>query len=144
MLRLYDYAASANCLKVRLLFAQLGLEYERVPVDIFAGEASTPEFLALNPAGRTPVLKLETGEALPESNAIVLYLAEGTRFLPFDRLGRARVLQWLFFEQNLFEPNVGSARFWRLTGRAEQRPDVFRRFLEVGGSALEALERHLR
>ena len=143
MLRLYDYAASANCFKVRLLLAQLGLEYERVPVDIFAGEASTPEFLALNPSGRTPVLQLETGEALPESNAILLYLAEGTPLLPFDRLGHARVLQWLFFEQNLLEPNAGSARFWKLTGRAAGRPDVFQRFLEAGAAALAVLERHL-
>lgn len=120
MLRLYDYAASANCYKARLALAQLGLEYERVPVDIFAGESTTPAYREKNPAGRTPVLEPDSGEALAESNAILLYLGEGTPLVPGPLLERARVWQWLFFEQNLFEPNVGTARFWRLTGREEQ------------------------
>ena len=142
-LRLYDFGPSANCLKVRILLAHLGLRYERVPVDLFAGETLSAEYLARNPAGRTPVLELADGECLPESNAILLYLAEGTPYLPGDRLGRARVHQWLFFEQNLLEPNVGTARFWRLTGRDEQRPEVFEQKLEAGRAALEALERGL-
>ena len=116
-MRLYDYAASANCLKARILIAQLGLDVERVPVDLFAGETGSPEYLARNPAGRTPVLELDDGRTIPESNAILLYLAEGTGFLPADRVDLARVHGWLFFEQNLVEPNLGSARFWRLTGR---------------------------
>jgi glutathione S-transferase len=140
-LRLYDYGPSANCLKVRILLGHLGLRYERVPVDLFAGETLSAAYLARNPAGRTPVLELADGECLPESNAILLYLAERTRYLPDDRLGRARVHQWLFFEQNLLEPNVGTARFWRLTGRAEQRPEVFAQKLDAGHAALEALER---
>ena len=143
MLKLYDYGASANCLKVRLLLRLLGIEYERVPVDLFAGETRTEEYLALNPAGRTPVLILDRGEPLAESGAILLYLAEGTRFLPWDRLERARVHQWLFFEQNLLEPNVGTARFWRLTGRAAQRPEVFEPKLEAGRDSLAVLERGL-
>ena len=143
MLRLYDYGASANCLKVRLLLRLLGIEYERVPVDLFAGETRTEEYLALNPAGRTPVLILDGAEPLAESGAILLYLAEGTRFLPSDRLERARVHQWLFFEQNLLEPNVGTARFWRLTGRAAQRPEVFEPKLEAGRDSLAVLERGL-
>jgi glutathione S-transferase len=143
VLRLYDFGPSANCLKARILLSHLGLRYERVPVDLFAGETLTPGYLARNPAGRTPVLELSDGECLPESNAILLYLAEGTPYLPADRLDRARVHQWLFFEQNLLEPNVGTARFWRLTGRAEQRPEVFAQKLEVGRAALEALERGL-
>jgi|RhiMetdeSRZDD1v2_1073273.scaffolds.fasta_scaffold09179_9 glutathione S-transferase len=143
MLRLYDFAPSANCLKVRILLAHLGLRYERVPVDLFAGETLTPEYLARNPAGRAPVLELADGESLPESNAILLYLAEGTPYLPADRLARARVNQWLFFEQNLVEPNLGTAQFWRLTGRAEQRPEVFAQKRDAGQAALEILERHL-
>ncbi|MGH3030451.1 MAG: glutathione S-transferase family protein [Gaiellaceae bacterium] len=143
MFKLYDYAGSGNCYKVRLLLAQLGLEYERIPIDIFAGESTTPAHLARNPAGRTPVLELPSGETIAESNAILLYLAEGTPLLPADLLQRARVWQWLFFEQNFLEPNVGTARFWRLTGRETERPEVFAARVESGRAALVALERHL-
>ncbi len=143
MLRLYDYAASANCLKVRVLLAHLGLEYERVPVDIFAGESTKAEHLARNPAGRTPVLELESGQTIAESNAILLYLGEGTPLVPDELVERAHVWQWLFFEQNLLEPNVGTARFWRLTGRDGLRPEVFASRVEAGAAALAALERHL-
>ncbi len=118
-MKLYDYGPSANCLKVRILLAHLGLPYERVPVDIFAGDSQTPEHLSRNPAGRTPVLELDSGETLAESNAILLFLARGSQYLPTEPLDEARVWQWLFFEQNLLEPNVGTARFWRLTGRDE-------------------------
>jgi glutathione S-transferase len=89
-MRLYDYAASANCFKVRLLLAQLGTDYERVPVDIFAGETLTNEFAAINPARTTPVLEPVPGRYLPESAAILAYLAEGTPFLPDDRFERRR------------------------------------------------------
>jgi glutathione S-transferase len=140
MPRLYDYAASANCYKARLLLAQLGLAYERVPVDIFAGESTTPAYLAKNPAGRTPVLELDGGETIAESNAILLYRGEGTPFVPDDLVERARVWQWLFFEQNLFEPNVGTARFWRLTGRDEARPEVFAARVESARAALGTLD----
>ena len=143
MLKLYDYPASANCYKARLLLAQLGLPYERVPVDIFAGESTTPEHLARNPAGRTPVLELDSGETVAESNAILLYLGEGTPFVPEALSERARVWQWLFFEQNLFEPNVGTARFWRLTGRDTLKPDVFAARLESARAGLETLDRGL-
>jgi len=142
--RLYDYAASANCYKARLLLAQLGLAYERVPVDIFAGESTTPAYREKNPAGRTPVLELDTGETIAESNAILLYLGEGTPFVPGDLLERARVWQWLFFEQNLFEPNVGTARFWRLTGRDAERPEVFAARIESARDALAVLDDGLR
>jgi len=143
MLRLYDDPASANCLKVRVLMRQLGLEWERLPVDLFAGETRTPEYFERNPAGRTPVLVLDDGEALAESGAILLFLAEGTPFLPDGRLERARVHQWLFFEQNLLEPNVGTARFWKLTARDGLRPEVFAQKVEAGKDALAVLERGL-
>jgi glutathione S-transferase len=143
MLKLYDYGPSANCFKARLVMTQLGIPFEKVPVDLFAGETLTGEYLARNPAARTPVLELESGESLPESNAIVLYLAEGTELLPADRIQRARVLGWLFFEQNLLEPNVGTATFWKLTGRADERPEVFAQRIEAGRNALSALERGL-
>ncbi|MBA3475707.1 MAG: glutathione S-transferase family protein [Actinobacteria bacterium] len=142
-MRLYDFNASANCYKVRLLAAQLGLELELVPVDLFAGESQTPEHLARNPAGRTPVLELDSGDHLAESGAILLYLAEGTALLPDDKLGRARAAQWLFFEQNLLEPNIGTGRFWILTGRAEGRDELVRRWQKVGRHSLDVLERRL-
>ena len=99
MLTLYDYLSSGNGYKCRLLLNQLGIPYHRVELDIMKGETRTPEFLAKNPNGRIPALELEDGSVLAESNAILFYLAEGTPFLPADRLGRAQVLQWLFFEQ---------------------------------------------
>jgi glutathione S-transferase len=143
MLRLHDFPASANCYKVRLLLAQLGVDYERVPVDIFAGESQTDEYRAMNPAGRTPVLELENGETIAESGAILLYLGEGTDLLPVERLGRARAAQWLFFEQNLLEPNVGTARFWLLTGRAEGNAEIVARCQAMGLAALGVLDAHL-
>lgn len=143
MLELFDFAASGNCYKVRLLLAQLGLPYERVPVDLFSGETLTPEYLALNPAGRTPVLVTEGGEPIAESNAILLHLAEGTSFLRSAPLERARVWQWLFFEQNLLEPNLGTARFWILTGRGADEPQVLERCRRMAAGALEALDRGL-
>ena len=141
--RLYDYAASANCYKARLLLAQLGLDYERVTVDIFAGDTTTAAYRAKNPAGRTPVLELDSGETIAESNAILLYLGEGTPFIPAELRERARVWQWLFFEQNLFEPNVGTARFWHLTGRAALQPEVFAARLESAAAAVATLDEGL-
>src|SRR5688572_32069496 len=98
-MRLYDYAASGNCFKVRLLFALLGRDYERVPVDIFAGDTLTDAYVAINPLRETPVLELAAGERLAQSAAILWYLADGTAFLPEDRFERAQVAQWLSFEQ---------------------------------------------
>jgi glutathione S-transferase len=140
---LFDYGPSANCLKVRVLLRQLGVEHERVEVDIFAGESRTDGYRALNPTGRTPVLRLDDGRAIAESNAILLFLAEGTPFLPTDAVERAHVHQWLFFEQNLLEPNVGTARFWRLTGRDRQRPQAAEQRREAGEDALRILDEYL-
>jgi glutathione S-transferase len=144
MLRLYDYLDSGNGYKVRLLLAQLGAPYELVELDILAGETRTPAYLAKNPNGRIPLLELESGEYLPESNAILWYLAEGTPFLPDDRVGRARVLQWMFFEQYSHEPNIATSRFWRL----HFEPDDERRVLleskqAPGYAALGVMEGHL-
>ncbi len=142
-MRLYDSSVSANCYKVRLLAANLGLELERVPVDIFTGEAGTDEHLARNPAGRTPVLELDSGEHLPESGAILLFLAEGTPLLPADPYERARAAAWIFFEQNLLEPNIGTGRFWLLTGRAAGNEALLERWRDMGEKALAVLERQL-
>ena len=112
MLRLYDNHLSGNGYKLRLLLAHLGLAYERVEVDILKGGTRTPEFLVRNPNGRIPVLELEDGMCIAESNAILFYLAEGSRFLPSDRLSRATTLQWMFFEQYSHEPCIAVARHW--------------------------------
>jgi glutathione S-transferase len=117
--RLYDYGASPNCYKVRLLLAQLGTEYERVPTDIFGGDTLTDEYAAVNPARRTPVLETDDGDHLPESGAILLYLAEGTDLLPEDLLERAQVMRWLFFEQSQVVPTIGGLRFLAGTGRMD-------------------------
>src|SRR3954469_24161831 len=106
-MRLYDYAASANCYKPRLLLALLGREYERVAVDIFAGDTLTDEYAALNPARETPVVELDDGRVMTQSDAILWYLAEGTEFLPRDAFERGQVLQWLFFEQERVMAGIG-------------------------------------
>lgn len=140
---LYEHPASANCLKVRILLRQLGLDFERVTLDLFSGETRKPEHLARNPDGRVPVLELDGGEMIPESGAIMLYLAEGTPLLPSEPLARARVHQWLFFEQNQIEPGLAVARFMALIGRVKKRPEIFADRLGQGRRALESLERGL-
>jgi len=144
MLRLYDFLPSGNGYKVRLLLHQLAIPFERIELDIMRGETRTQEFLAKNPNGRIPLLELADGTCLAESNAILWYLAEGTPFLPTDRLARAHVLQWMFFEQYSHEPNIATSRFWlthlelteeRRAGLAQKRP--------LGHAALAVMESHL-
>jgi glutathione S-transferase len=139
-LRLYDYPASANCYKAPLLLALLDRECERVAVDIFAGDTLTDAYAGLNPARETPVLELDDGRLLSQSNAILWYLAEGTEYLPSDPFGRAEVAQWLFFEQERVMSGIGSARFRILTGRD---PEIVAARLELGRGALEMLDAHL-
>jgi glutathione S-transferase len=110
-MHLYDYLDSGNGYKVRLLLAQLGQKYGWTHVDIDKGLTRTPEFLKRNPNGRIPTLELDDGTCLPESNAILWYLAEGSRFVPATQLGRAQVLQWMFFEQYSHEPYVATPRY---------------------------------
>jgi glutathione S-transferase len=107
-------------MKARILLRQLELPYERVTVDLFKGETRSPEHFGRNPDGRIPVLELDSGETIAESGAILLHLAEGTPYLPADGLARTRVHQWMFFEQDRVEAELGYARFLRLSGRHEQ------------------------
>jgi glutathione S-transferase len=142
-LRLYDYEASPNCYKVRLLLGELGLEYERVAVDIFAGETMTGEYAAKNPALTTPVLELSPGEYLPESAAILLYLAEDSALLPAGRTARAQIYRWLFFEQSAIVPTLGRLRFQLMTGRLAPDSDEFQRQKRVAMGPTGVVEGHL-
>ena len=145
MLTLYDYMDSGNGYKVRLTLAHLGLPYRLIECDILKGETRTPDFLARNPNGRIPLLELEDGTCLAESNAICWYLAEGTALAPADRLARGQTLQWMFFEQYSHEPYIAVARFWKhylpkLTPLQElELPGR----MEKGYAALGVMERHL-
>lgn len=143
MLTLYDDPLSRNGYKVRLLLRHLDMPFRFVRMDILAGETRRPAFLAKNVAGRIPLIEWDDGATLAESNAILFALAEGTAFLPDDRRQRAEVLRWMFFEQNLIEPTIGTARFLRKLGRHELRPDAYSHRLEIARDALEALDRHL-
>ena len=142
-LRLYDYAASCNCYKIRLLLAQLARPYERVSVDIFNGETLTDGYAQVNPMRTTPVL--ETGEKrrLAESAAILVYLSKGTSYLPEDAFELADVIRWLIYEQTQVIPMIGGLRFRLLTGRLKpDDPDAARR-LASGAEILALLDGHL-
>lgn len=143
MLRLYDFLESGNSYKVRLLLAQLGRPFERIEMDILKGETRTPAFLALNPNGRIPLLELEDGRHLAESNAIQFYLAEGTDFLPADSFERAQVLQWMCFEQYSHEPYIAVVRFWYHAGVVEEHRHELEQRRERGHQALRVMEEHL-
>jgi glutathione S-transferase len=142
-MRLYDYAASGNCYKVRLLLALLGQPYERVEVDIFGGDTLTDEYARVNPLRETPVLETDGGERIAQSNAILWYLADGTEYLPADRVARALVLHWTYFEQERVMPGLGGTRFRRVTGRAAADPAGDARRFQLGLDTLETLDAHL-
>src|SRR5579871_5330785 len=110
-LRLYDYAASCNCYKVRLLLAHLARPYQRISVDIFNGETLTEAYARMNPMRTAPVLEIEPGRYLPESNAILFYLARGTHYLPEEPFELAQVIRWLVYEQTDVVPLIGGLRF---------------------------------
>ena len=145
MLTLYDYMASGNGYKVRLVLAHLGLPYKLVECDILKGETRTPEFLAKNPNGRIPTLELADGSFLFESGAIVWYLADGTPLVAQDRKARAQTLQWMFFEQYSHEPCIAVARYWKHilpTLSPLQEMDLPNR-MKGGYAALDVMEKHL-
>jgi glutathione S-transferase len=143
-MHLFDYLDSGNGYKVRLLFAQLGQKYDWTDVDIDKGLTRTPEFLKRNPNGRIPTLELDDGTNLAESNAILWYLAEGSRFVPATQLGRAQVLQWMFFEQYSHEPYVATPRYLmrHFPDDHPRRAEIPAR-LEKGHAALAVMEQHL-
>jgi glutathione S-transferase len=139
---LYDSAVSGNCYKVRLLFALLGVDYERRPVDVVERKDRLELLGELNPGLRVPTAVLEDGRPLGESGAILWYFADGTSYLPDDAFDRAKVLQWMFFEQYSHEPYVAVARHWMLHGLADD-PDALAEKHRGGYAALDGLERGL-
>jgi glutathione S-transferase len=142
-MRLHDYPSSGNCYKARLALAQLDVPYERVNVDIFNGDTLTDEFGALNPARTTPVLETDAGDVLVESNAILVYLADGSELWPDDPVERAEVLRWLFYEQAEIVPSIGSLRVRLAAGVIAPDSSAAKRFLASGTAALSLLEGHL-
>jgi glutathione S-transferase len=143
-LRLFDFLPSGNGYKIRLLLTQLGIPFERINLDITKSETRSPDFLSKNPNGKIPVLEVEPGQYLAESNAILIYLSEGTEYLPYDRWQRAQVLQWLFFEQFSHEPYIATPRFWIsiLRTHSEHQAEIEKRH-EHGYAALRLMENHL-
>jgi glutathione S-transferase len=121
MLTLYDYLPSQNAWKVRALLNHLGTPYHTVPVSIFEGEGRTPAHLRISPTGKVPAIRLDDGRTLAESNAILAFLADGTPYLPSEPFARAKVHQWLSFEQEQVEMTIGSLRYWTMTGKLPRR-----------------------
>jgi len=144
VLKVYGDLQSGNCYKVKLLLCQLGLPHEWKHVDILNKETRTPTFLAKNLNGKIPLLEIEEGMYLPESNAILHYLADRTPFLPAERLLRAQVLQWQFFEQYSHEPHIAGARYIiRYLGRPGDYEAKLQEKMAPGYAALEVMEKHL-
>ncbi len=143
-MRLYDSDVSGNCYKVRLLLSLLGRDYERVSVDVIDRSRRVALLGGKSPILRVPVLELDDGTYLAESNAILWYLAQGSEYFPTDPIEQTRVLQWMFFEQNLHEPNIAVIRFWVTYAKtADQYPEPMKLRTAGGYSALKSMEKHL-
>ena len=138
-MKIYGDSISGNCLKVKWVADSLGLSYDWIETDILAGQSRTPRFLALNPAGQVPLVVRDDGRPLAQSNAIILDLAEGSDLIPKDAYDRARMLEWMFWEQYSHEPYVAVARFHvRYLGKAVAELEA--RIVERGAAALQRLE----
>jgi glutathione S-transferase len=143
-MRLYNSQLSGNCWKVRQILALRGIDYERVEVDVFDRSNRAELLGGKNPALRVPTLELDDGEHLAESNAILWYFGDGSPYVPHDPLERARVLQWMFFEQYEVEPSIAVARFWiTLLGESEKYAQELESKLRAGNKALAAVDGHL-
>jgi glutathione S-transferase len=145
MYKLYTMLRSGNSYKVRLALALLNIPYEAVEIDILRGESRTPDYLAKNPSGQIPLLEVD-GRYLAESNAILWFVAAGTSLAPEQRIERAEVLQWMFFEQHALEPNIGAAYFWLslVRGGRELQTHALEDWMERGYAALQVMENHLK
>ncbi|HCA24072.1 MAG TPA: glutathione S-transferase [Pseudomonas sp.] len=144
-MKIYGDHRSGNCYKLELLCALLDLDYEWQSVDIMRGDTRTPEFLARNPNAKVPLLELSDGRCLAESNAILLFLAEGSRLVPTESFSRARMFQWLFFEQYSHEPYIAVARFIALyLGLPQERQAEYQSKQAGGYKALDVMETQLQ
>lgn len=144
MLTLYQDPRSGNCYKAVLTAAHLGIPLKTVDIDVTSGATRKPDFLAKNPNGRVPTLEFEDGRHLPESNAIVWYLAEGSPLIPADKFQRAQMLQWMFFEQYSHEPNIATSRYIvRYLGNPPEKAAALAARVEPGYAALGVMETHL-
>jgi glutathione S-transferase len=144
MLTLFDYPASENARKVRQLLHHLQRPYGTVNVSIFEGDGRTPEYLRISSTGTVPAIQLEDGRVLSESSAILFFLATDTPYLPADPFGRAKVQQWLSFEQERIESQIGSLRYWTLTGKLDRRPPFLVQMKrDTGERSLQILDREL-
>ena len=138
-MRIYGDSISGNCLKVKWICDYLGLAYDWIEVDILKSQTRTPEFLALNPAGQVPTVVLDDGRPLAQSNAIILHLAEGSDLVPSDAYDRARMMEWMFWEQYSHEPYVAVARF-QVKYLGKQPADLEPRLVERSEAALQRLD----
>lgn len=144
MIRIYGMSQSGNCYKLQLLMSLLRKDYEWCEVDVLNGACQTEEFLAKNSAGKVPLLQLDDGSYLPESNAALFYLAQNTQYWPEDPLHQAKVLQWMFFEQYSHEPFIAVARFIKVfLTKTDPRHSELPKLYEKGYKALEVMEQHL-
>lgn len=139
MLTVYGDIRSGNCLKVRWLLDRLGLDYQWIETDVMSGVTRSPEFLKMNPAGQLPTLVLTDGRALAQSNAILVHMAEGSAWIPADPWARAKMFEWLFWEQYSHEPYIAVARFQRTLGR-KTAEEIEPRLMERGHAALARME----
>ncbi len=143
-LKIYADSRSGNCYKIQLLCAEMGIDYDWQEVDILAGETRTPEFLAMNANGRIPLLALPDGRYLAESSAILFFLADGSEFFAGDAYSRAKILQWMFFEQYSHEPNIATSRFIiKYLGSPPDRHASLEQKRDAGQQALAVMERQL-
>ena len=143
MIRLYDFWESGNAYKVRLLLSQLGIPFETVDINILKGETRTAGYVQKNPNHKVPLVEWPDGRTLAESNAILFYFAQGTKYLPEDPWLRAQALQWMFFEQYSHEPCVAVVRFWHFSGQLEKNRPFLADKMEQGYHALRGMEAHL-
>ncbi|PTS90930.1 MULTISPECIES: glutathione S-transferase family protein [unclassified Caulobacter] len=141
-IRIYGDTKSGNCLKVKWVACHLGLAFDWVEIDILKSESRTPQFMALNPAGQVPLVVLADGRPLAQSNAILIHLAEGSDLIPADAYDRARMLEWMFWEQYSHEPYVAVARF-QMAYLGKPREDLDPKLVERGAAALQRLETQL-
>ena len=144
-LKIYGDSKSGNCYKIQLLCAEMGVDYDWEEVDILAGDTRTPQFLAMNANGKIPLLALPDGRFLPESNAILFYLADGSEFFAGDAYSRAEILRWMFFEQYSHEPNIATSRFIiKYLGNPPDRQTSLEEKHAGGHKALEIMEQQLQ